>query len=314
MRKAREAEELVRRQDESYASIKQELERSNTLASDLTFLQKEGYRNLFQYEDVLSRINEEVDEARQAELKALADRQLELAMLKSFKEVGSGFTQFFEIGRQIDEQLNSELTKTQELLKGSYDIISGQLTSGIKGLIDGSKQLSDVLSGILDQLSNLFLQAAFNSLGSAFSIPGYADGGRPAVNQPSIVGERGPELFVPDVAGTVIPNDAFDIARAAMGGAVSSTPDAFAENAASISTTNNYIRNASESAAQEAALGSITSGDRTIKFESMNVGGMDVVTREEAIAIGQESAKQAKAQVFSDLKNKPARRAMLGMR
>ena len=39
-------------------------------------------------------------------------------------------------------------------------------------------------------------------------IPGFADGGRPPVGRPSIVGERGPELFVPDRAGTVVPNHA----------------------------------------------------------------------------------------------------------
>ena len=35
----------------------------------------------------------------------------------------------------------------------------------------------------------------------------FADGGEPPVNRPSIVGERGPELFVPKVAGNIIPND-----------------------------------------------------------------------------------------------------------
>ena len=34
----------------------------------------------------------------------------------------------------------------------------------------------------------------------------FANGGRPPVGRPSIVGERGAELFVPDRAGTIIPN------------------------------------------------------------------------------------------------------------
>ena len=38
-------------------------------------------------------------------------------------------------------------------------------------------------------------------------IKGFEKGGRPSVGQPSIVGEKGPELFVPDQAGTVVPND-----------------------------------------------------------------------------------------------------------
>ena len=38
-------------------------------------------------------------------------------------------------------------------------------------------------------------------------IRGFERGGRPPVGRPSIVGEKGAELFVPDQAGTVVPND-----------------------------------------------------------------------------------------------------------
>jgi phage-related minor tail protein len=37
---------------------------------------------------------------------------------------------------------------------------------------------------------------------------GFANGGRPPVGRASLVGERGPELFVPRTAGTIIPNNA----------------------------------------------------------------------------------------------------------
>jgi lambda family phage tail tape measure protein len=43
----------------------------------------------------------------------------------------------------------------------------------------------------------------FKGIGSIF---GFANGGSPPVNRPSIVGERGPELFIPKSAGTVVPN------------------------------------------------------------------------------------------------------------
>jgi len=45
---------------------------------------------------------------------------------------------------------------------------------------------------------------ASGGIGSLF---GFADGGQPPVGVPSIVGENGPELFVPQTAGTVIPNN-----------------------------------------------------------------------------------------------------------
>ena len=39
------------------------------------------------------------------------------------------------------------------------------------------------------------------------SILGFANGGDPPVGQISLVGERGPELFIPKTSGTIIPND-----------------------------------------------------------------------------------------------------------
>lgn len=42
--------------------------------------------------------------------------------------------------------------------------------------------------------------------GSVGSILGFASGGRPPVGVPSMVGERGPEIFVPDRPGTIVPN------------------------------------------------------------------------------------------------------------
>ena len=83
------------------------------------------------------------------------------------------------------------------------------------GAIDGSKSLSESLSGILRQLGGQFLSAGIGSIGrngqkgtGLFGLLGFANGGRPPVGRPSIVGERGPELFVPDRAGTIVPNHA----------------------------------------------------------------------------------------------------------
>lgn len=44
-------------------------------------------------------------------------------------------------------------------------------------------------------------------------IKGFAKGGRPPVGQPSIVGEKGAELFVPDQAGTIVPNDKLGMSK-----------------------------------------------------------------------------------------------------
>jgi hypothetical protein len=64
------------------------------------------------------------------------------------------------------------------------------------------------------------------SLGSLFG-GFFAGGGTPPVGKPSVVGENGPELFIPKTAGTIIPNGGM-----AGGGMNSSAP-----------ITNNYITN-----------------------------------------------------------------------
>lgn len=48
--------------------------------------------------------------------------------------------------------------------------------------------------------------------------PSFAEGGQPPVGQPSLVGERGPELFVPHESGTIIPHEALAGAAGAPGG------------------------------------------------------------------------------------------------
>lgn len=52
---------------------------------------------------------------------------------------------------------------------------------------------------------------------------GFADGGNPPVGVPSIVGERGPELFVPRSSGTIIPNHQLGWGNAGGGQSISVT-------------------------------------------------------------------------------------------
>jgi phage-related minor tail protein len=47
------------------------------------------------------------------------------------------------------------------------------------------------------------------TLGPNYGIKQFANGGVPPVGRPSLVGERGPELFMPGIRGTVIPNGGF---------------------------------------------------------------------------------------------------------
>ena len=85
-------------------------------------------------------------------------------------------------------------------------------------LIDIAKMIAKtaILAGLL-QLTGLGTAKTFG--GNFMNILGFADGGRPPVGRPSIVGERGPELFVPGSSGTIIPNHALG------GGGPAAIPD-----------------------------------------------------------------------------------------
>lgn len=78
-----------------------------------------------------------------------------------------------------------------------------------------AKKLQDGLRGLLQQMSQMFLNQAFTQflgnvggdgiLGSIFG--GFrADGGPVSSGRAYVVGERGPELFMPGRSGTIIPN------------------------------------------------------------------------------------------------------------
>ena len=118
-------------------------------------------------------------------------------------------------------RLTKDLHNQTDLVGKAFDklgeSINNDIKEGIKGLIKGTSTLGDMLNKIADRFLDLALnQGLFGSiLGSKGEKGGgilgklglFADGGRPPVNRPSIVGEKGPELFVPRSSGKIIPNN-----------------------------------------------------------------------------------------------------------
>ena len=95
---------------------------------------------------------------------------------------------------------------------GGFGGILGDLVGDLLGGGDSGGFLSDLLGGgdsggFLSDLLGSGDSGGFLS-DLAGSLPGFANGGRPPIGMPSLVGERGPEIFVPDVAGTILPNGA----------------------------------------------------------------------------------------------------------
>jgi len=115
---------------------------------------------------------------------------------------------------------NAELTKQAAIadkMQQIYDQIGQSIASGVvdtlSAAVDQTKSLADAAANTLRNIANILLQLGINTalqgtgLGIFKNLGGFADGGRPPVGKPSIVGERGPELFVPNTSGTIVPNN-----------------------------------------------------------------------------------------------------------
>ena len=139
---------------------------------------------------------------------------------------------------------NDELQKQEEQIKKNQDEtdklkekmmavgeeIESSIKNNLRDAITGAKSFGEAMTNVLNRIRDKIIDAQIDKLlggfGEAFGggekkglggalggILGgvlgglFASGGQPPVNKISVVGERGPELFVPRSAGTIIPNN-----------------------------------------------------------------------------------------------------------
>lgn len=99
----------------------------------------------------------------------------------------------------IGEAVTAAITKAKTIFK--MDAIGKALMSTYQA---GAKALSSVPFPF-----NIAAAAGVIGVGMGFvnKIKGFEKGGRPPMGRPSIIGEAGPELFIPDQSGTIVPNN-----------------------------------------------------------------------------------------------------------
>ena len=127
---------------------------------------------------------------------------------------------FMEIGQGIEDGIVSGLTDAVMGTKTLAEAATGVLNNLKRKLVEVAMQraVSGIGNFFGNALSGIFgggkKSSSFSGFPNAFNtsfdmgLLGFANGGRPPVGRASIVGERGPELFVPGSAGTIIPNNA----------------------------------------------------------------------------------------------------------
>jgi hypothetical protein len=68
------------------------------------------------------------------------------------------------------------------------------------------QRIMDNLAASLNRSATVTVTTIHRNVYESVGLPGRASGGPVSANTAYVVGERGPEVFVPDVAGTIIPN------------------------------------------------------------------------------------------------------------
>jgi hypothetical protein len=143
------------------------------------------------------------------------------------------------------QQEQLRLNQVTEQYGGIANAVGTAFSTSFKGIIDGSMTAREALGSFFQSVADAFLDMAaqiiqkwiamtiLNSILSIFPgggggkgttslgnanlvdvnkysipLPGLATGGPAMANTPYIVGEKGPELFMPGRSGTVIPNNA----------------------------------------------------------------------------------------------------------
>ena len=158
-------------------------------------------------------------------------------------EQTAGQTRLQAITAYLEKQyeLNTAIQQQKALAESISTTLGQGMTSVFDLLIQGSdnwgKSLQQIASKVLVDIANQliriyvieqavsaiksFLSPALpfgggggqiggvGTLGPNYGIKQFANGGVPPVGRPSLVGERGPELFMPGIRGTVIPNGGF---------------------------------------------------------------------------------------------------------
>ena len=175
-----------------------------------------------------------------ATAETLAEYDIQIAKVKEFSEVfvqatkareeaGIAEQRTFAYGwNKAFAQYAEDAGNYGRLASDMFVSLTGNMNSALDNFVEtGKLSFSDLASSIIKDLIKIQLRMQmmqlFSSLGGmlggAFSSPtqvsavtsyvgpAFADGGNPPVGVPSLVGEKGPELFVPRSSGTIIPNN-----------------------------------------------------------------------------------------------------------
>ena len=205
---------------------------------------EEVAKALEKQKDILGSINERLINANGRTKKNLEEKKKEVELdikmlegrnktLESDKLINEKLKERVGIQKESTEEIKKQQTETDKLKDKMTEIgeeIENSIKNNLRDAITGAQSFGEAMANVLNRIRDKIIEAQIDKLiggfGEAFGkgasggekkgLGGFlggllgglfANGGQPPVNKISVVGERGPELFVPRSAGTIIPND-----------------------------------------------------------------------------------------------------------
>ena len=175
-----------------------------------TILDKESKEELLKSEQAIADEAERLARARNQATKAIREgsfgQGFNMAMADYFRNASTELERGQQAFDAVMGNMNAALDNFVRTGKISFRSLASSIIQDIIAIQLKAQALSIFKSisgsGMFD-----FLTPQGNAGGYSTSMAQFADGGDPPVGQASLVGERGPELFVPKTAGTIIPNN-----------------------------------------------------------------------------------------------------------
>lgn len=141
-------------------------------------------------------------------------------------EMGEGFK---GAAKEVDTFWSPTAKEMQSHLRSLMTTSASTMGSLTADLVKGRIGFQEFARSVIQDITRVMIQMAamkaFGPVGSSFAggfFSGFggffAAGGEPPTNRPSIVGERGPEWFIPKTAGTIVPMGEMMAAGAGGGG------------------------------------------------------------------------------------------------
>ena len=163
---------------------------TNNILNDNNFSLGEGVNVLYTY-------NEEANELKQ-KFDAIG-KSVEQNLVQNLTDAVMGAQTFGQALTNVLQGLQRQLIEMamQQAVSGLFGGMFGNFLGGIFGGGGGSS-IPLITDGVFD--------TGFDT--SLIGAGAFANGGNPPVGKGSLVGEKGPELFVPQKSGTIIPNHA----------------------------------------------------------------------------------------------------------